>query len=173
MLHLLHLLTLLLNFYFNVSRVDAQLIPLVRGKAGLPVLQNPLFNFRSAENILQSQLRAWGVKINLNLDVDLKLDLLGLDILKRGKDERRSRGERGLLGLNLGGKGDQGLDLGLDLDLGLGLNNADLDLGAGLGALDVGTTLKAGKWGQADAVAKGERGDTAVSTLLSARAVLD
>jgi hypothetical protein len=33
-----------------------------------------------------------------------------------------------------------------------------------LGALDVGTTLKAGKWGQADAVAKGERGHTAVSS---------
>jgi hypothetical protein len=162
MIPLLHLITLLSTFQAFTSIADAQLIPLVKGRAGLPILQDPLFNLRSAENILQSQLLAWGVKINLNLDVDLKLVLLGLDILKRGKDERRSRGERGLLGLNLGGKG---LDTGLNLDLDLGLDeSADkLDLGAGVGPLDIGTTLSAGKWGQADNAARRERGDTAVS----------
>lgn len=161
MLPLHHFVILLIAFTAHSTNANAQLIPLVKGRAGLPVLQNLLFNLRSAEDILQSQLRAWGVKLNLDLDVDLKLDVLGLNLIKRGKDERRSRGERGLLGLNLGGKG---LDLGLNLDLGLESESSmDLDLGVGLGALDVGSTLNVGKWGQADSATRGERGDTAVS----------
>jgi len=145
----------LLLFLQTCTLTTAQLLPLLNGKTGLPVLQDPTFNLLPAELILKSQLRSWGVNINLDLDVDLKLDLLGLDILKRsnGRDERRSRSERSLLG-------GSGLNLGLDLDLGTATK---LDLGAGVGGLNLQANITGSEWGKADGAARGERGDTAVS----------
>jgi hypothetical protein len=151
---------LLLSLYTCIS-TTAQLLPLLNGKTGLPVLQDPTFNLLPGELVLQSQLRSWGINISLDLDVDLKLDLLGLDILKRGKDERRSRSERAMLGLGMGGKaGSSKLNLGLGLGLG---SETKVDLGAGVGVLNLEATVEGSEWGKADGTARGERGDTAVS----------
>jgi len=142
--------------------ITAQLLPFLHGKTGLPILQDPSFNLRPAELILQSQLRSWGVNINLDLHVDIKFDLLGLDLLKRGK---RSRGERSLLGLNLnlGLDGPSKSD-GVGLNLGMG-DATKLDLNAGAGGMNLVDNVGQG-WTQADGNTRGERGGSAVSSVL-------
>lgn len=150
-------LSLLVSY---ITLISAQLLPFLSGKTGLPILQDPTFNLRPAELILQTQLRALGVNINLDLDVDIKLDLLGLHLLKKGK---RSRSERSLLGLNLNlglGGSDKPKDDGLDLGLNLG-DGMKLDINAGVARVNL-IANSSGGWGQPDGNTRSERGGSAV-----------
>ena len=165
MVTFLYIVTL---FVVHTTLTKAQLFPLLNGKTDLPILQDPAFNLRPAELILQSQLRAYGLNINLHLDVDVKLDLLGLDLLKRGK---RSRKERSLLGLylNLGLGGSRKSDKPA-LDLGMG-DETKLDIDAGVAGINLAANVSGDDWGQADN-ARGERGGSAVSSLCDLRLAL-
>jgi hypothetical protein len=144
----------LLLLHFTLS--NSQLLPIRNGRANLPVLQDPLFNSRPAEIILKSQFKAWGLDIDLDLDVDVdaQVNLLGLDLLARKDDEKRSLGKRDTAGLNLG------------LNLGTGVSDKLLDLNTGMGALEAGVAVHPGDWGKAEQAAKaskGPRGFSAVS----------
>lgn len=165
MVSFLNTLTL---FLIHVTLITAQLFPFLNGKTDLPILQDPTFNLRPAELILQSQLRAYGLNINLGLDVDIKLDLLGLDLLKRGK---RSRKERSLLGLNLNlGLGGPRKSDKPAIDLGMG-DGTKLDLNAGVAGINLIANTSGDDRGQADN-ARGERGGSAVSSFYGMRQAL-
>ncbi|WVF66186.1 hypothetical protein IAT40_000926 [Kwoniella sp. CBS 6097] len=151
----------------------------------LPLLSDPTFQLLSGEVIVSQQLGSWGIKLG-PISVGLSVDLgsLGLGLKKR--DDRRSRvapptssSSPSVAALETRGEEEKRL-LGLDLDLGL------LNLGLNFGGsstssqsqnkskdkalinLDLGLDLSdLFGWGNADQVARGERGDTEWFTYIS------
>lgn len=145
MCSLAEILTLLCLF----KVVFAQLVP--TGAVTLPIIPNHGLLDLSAESRLMTQLRAWGIDIKL----DLNLNVLGLELLNANNRprnaQRRSRDT------------ERGLNLNLDLGLGkIGSGLIDIGLGDKLG---IKADLRIGSWGQADNATRGERGDSAVRVL--------
>lgn len=141
MCSLAKIISLLGLFKVVVGQLD---LPLPAGVVTLPIIPNHALLDLSAESRLITQLRSWGIDIQLDLD----LDILGLDLLNTRPRQRRSRDtERGL---------------GLKLDLGLGpIGSGLVDLGLG-NKIGITADVKLGSWGEADGAARGERGDSAV-----------
>jgi hypothetical protein len=124
--------------------VGQLVLPPPAGTAALPIIPNHALLDLSAESRLMTQLRSWGIDIQLDLDVNI----LGLELLNTRPRRRSRETERGL---NLK------LDLGLDRIVS-GLVN--IGLGDKLG---INADVRIGSWGQADSATRGERGDSAVS----------
>lgn len=121
-------------------------LPLPAGAVSLPIIPNHALLDLSAESRLMTQLRSWGISVELDLDINL----LGLEIVNTRPRQRRRRSRTTERGLNLK------LDLGLDR-IGSGL----IDVGLG-DKLEIKTDVRIGSWGQADSATRGERGDSAV-----------
>ncbi|WWC66691.1 uncharacterized protein I206_100595 [Kwoniella pini CBS 10737] len=144
---------------------------LVHAQITLPILSDSSFNLLSGELIVSQQLNSWGIKIGpIKVNLGLDLSVLGL----RKKDERRSRAlavsdlgkehEKRLLGLELGL-----LNLGLNFG-GSGNTPSSLDKSQSkaLINLNINTDLSdLINWGDADNIARGERGDTEWFTYIS------
>ncbi|WVQ93810.1 hypothetical protein IAU59_000888 [Kwoniella sp. CBS 9459] len=148
----------------------------------LPLLSDPTFHLLPGELIVSQQLGSWGIELGpISVGLSLDLSSLGLGQPLVGRDERRSRmtlSPRSESLSELRGRSEEekrllGLDLGL-LTLGLDFDGSssssqrtdrknkaliNLDLGVDLGDLF--------GWGNADQVARGERGDTEWFTYIS------
>ncbi|WWD09086.1 hypothetical protein V865_007206 [Kwoniella europaea PYCC6329] len=137
---------------------------LVHAQLTLPIISDPSFNLLSGEILVSQQLNSWGIKLGpISLGLGIDLSALGL---KKREDYRRSRARSTIKARLLG------LDLGL-LNLGLNFGGPkssqqtqtkskaliNLNLDADLSSLF--------SWGDADNVARGERGDTEWFTYLS------
>ncbi|OCF36137.1 hypothetical protein I317_01026 [Kwoniella heveanensis CBS 569] len=145
----------------------------------LSLLSDPTFQLLSGEVIVSQQLGSWGIKLG-PIFVGLSLDLGGLGLGLKKRDERRSRvapeqsgsaspsstasptEERRLLGLDLGL-----LNLGLNFG-GPSTSSHSQSKDKALINLDLGLDLSdLFAWGNADDVARGERGDTEWFTYIS------
>lgn len=131
-------LVLAMSTKLRVPRLVTSLAVLVASNAQftLPIVADSSFASLPAESIVSSQLSSWGVQIG---PIDLKLGF-GLPTTPL----RTSN----LLGLRSRGPKSQGSRAG-ERGLG-GLTEANVDVDTGSG------------WGEADTVARGERGDTEV-----------
>lgn len=107
------------------------------GQISLPIIADSSFASLPAESIIGSQLASWGVKIG---PIDLPLDLESLALPFKASSllgsERRAWRSRGV---RVGGRGVGDL-------------------------IEVDVDVERGGWGEADNVARGERGDTEVRT---------
>ena len=140
------------------------ILTVAQAQVSLPIISDPSFLTSSAEGTLKSQLSAWNIQIGpIDLQLGLASPVLGKSSkltkllgLKRRRpsrlDDTLERYERESAG-ELREERAEERGLGLKLDLGLG------DV---LG-LDLGVQLGSGEWGEADNVARGDRGDTEVS----------
>ncbi|KAK8845468.1 hypothetical protein IAR55_006181 [Kwoniella newhampshirensis] len=137
----------------------------------LPLISDPSFRLLSGEISVRQQLGSWGITLGpLSVDLGLNLgSLFGryspLSVI-RDKEERRSRmkdeKKKRLLGLNLGLL-NLGFDIGSSTLKGTASKTSSSASSAPSQALidlNVGLDLSLFSWGNADNVARGERGDT-------------
>ncbi|WWC85949.1 uncharacterized protein L201_000819 [Kwoniella dendrophila CBS 6074] len=163
---------------------------LVHAQISLPIIPDPSFQLLSGEIIVAQQLNSWGIKIGpISLNLGLDLGVLGLKLKKKRDDENRRSRIRSFTGTetellanqleqengkieNESKKRLLGLDLGL-LNLGLNFGGSKTSSSGqskskALIILNLDTDLsKLFSWGDADNVAKGERGDTEWFTYIS------
>ena len=140
------------------------ILTVAQAQVSLPIISDPSFLTSSAEGTLKSQLSAWNIQIGpIDLQLGLASPILGKSSkltkllgLKRRRpsrlDDTLERYERESAGEL---REERAEKRGLGLKLGLGLGDV-------LG-LDLGVQLGSGEWGEADNVARGDRGDTEVS----------
>ncbi|WWC58255.1 uncharacterized protein I303_100793 [Kwoniella dejecticola CBS 10117] len=163
--------------FLRVLQLILSLTCLVHAQITFPVLSDPSFSLLSGEVIVSQQLKSWGIRIGpIKLNLGLDLSALGLNLRKR--EERRSRAhttsaleveddlEKRLIGLDLGL-----LNLGLNFAGSKAaslLNNGNTPPPKALINLALDTDLpNLFSWGDADDVARGERGDTEWFTYIS------
>nr|XP_019048892.1 hypothetical protein I302_02671 [Kwoniella bestiolae CBS 10118]OCF27822.1 hypothetical protein I302_02671 [Kwoniella bestiolae CBS 10118] len=149
----------------------------------LSILPDPSFNLLSGEIIVSQQLNSWGIKLGpISLGLDIDLSALGLKKREATRSRSRSRTRARLLHpiTENDNKTDERREERRLLGLDLGLLNLGLNFGGSKTAQQSKSSSKAlinlnldadlsglFSWGDADNVARGERGDTEWFTYIS------
>lgn len=135
----------------------------------LPILADPKFRTIPGETLVRQQLSSWGIAVGpIDVSLHIRRDLTSQRVPHKGECRRSRRKVEARSGLNL--NAGLGVGLGLQPSLSLGTSSS-AEAGALTGSiLGLGPPLGLGDkqgrgWGQADNVARGEKGDTEVSLI--------
>lgn len=134
------------------------LLLIAKGQFTLPILSDKAYHLLSGDILVGQQLRSWGIGLDVELGLGTGLGLQIRDGNEKGKGEGKGEGRRSRTrGLGLGT--NLGTGLLSNVNSGVGLN---VGAGGGIASPVLGEVGKVLGWGEADSVAKGERGDTEV-----------